>query len=105
MVTLIFHTLSKSKILSIYLNLKNKEALNSLDIIKDVLKRGGVIAVPTDTIYGVACLACNKDSLAKIYQIKGRSLSKPLAIAVGNVEDLEKYDLINYYLKKIQLET
>jgi tRNA A37 threonylcarbamoyladenosine synthetase subunit TsaC/SUA5/YrdC len=62
-----------------------------LDHVRDVLRKGGVIAVPTDTIYGIACLACNKKSLDKIYQIKSRDSNKPLAISVGNSEDLEKY--------------
>lgn len=67
-----------------------KDALKDLDKVKSVLKRGGIIAVPTDTIYGVACLACNTSSLQKIYSIKGRDMAKPLAISVGNVHDLEK---------------
>jgi tRNA A37 threonylcarbamoyladenosine synthetase subunit TsaC/SUA5/YrdC len=61
-----------------------------LDRINKILKSGGVIAVPTDTIYGIACLACNKNALKKVYEIKGRSQSKPLAICVGNIDDLEK---------------
>lgn len=69
-----------------------------MERIKNVLKAGGVIAVPTDTIYGVACLACNSHSLEKIYKIKGRSSNKPLAISVGRSEDLEKY---HYFHKKI----
>ena len=64
------------------------------------MKSGGVIAVPTDTIYGVACLACNKESLDKIYKIKGRNLSKPLAISVGKSEDLEKFIIILYSPRK-----
>jgi tRNA A37 threonylcarbamoyladenosine synthetase subunit TsaC/SUA5/YrdC len=55
-----------------------------------VLRSGGIIAVPTDTIYGLACLACNKESLDKIYRIKGRDSIKPLAICVSKIEDLEK---------------
>lgn len=47
--------------------------------------------MPTDTIYGLACLACNKESLSKIYSIKGRDSAKPLAICVGNTTDLAKY--------------
>ena len=57
--------------------------------------------MPTDTIYGLACLACNIESLAKIYKIKGRSLTKPLAISVGKVEDLAKW--ANVTLSNAQL--
>ena len=47
-----------------------------------------------DTIYGLACLACNTAALNKIYQIKGRNLEKPLAISVGKTDDLIKYKVI-----------
>ena len=80
------------------------DALKNLDRLKSVLKQGGIIAVPTDTIYGVACLACNKQSLAKIYSIKGRDMAKPLAISVGRIEDLEKYilkDFLNKYISVV----
>jgi len=39
--------------------------------------------VLTDTIYGVACLACNKSALDKIYSMKGRDLAKPLGINIS----------------------
>lgn len=68
-----------------------------MERVKTVLKSGGVIAVPTDTIYGVACLACNKNSLDKIYKIKGRNSAKPLAISVGRPEDLEKFFEFFFY--------
>ena len=67
-----------------------KEALKNIDLIVNKLKTGSIIAVPTDTIYGLACLACNKESLSKIYSIKGRDSAKPLAICVGEITDLEK---------------
>ncbi len=70
--------------------LTTKEALGNLERIASVLRSGGVVAVPTDTIYGVACLACNKSALDKIYSMKGRDLAKPLALAVGKVTDLIK---------------
>ena len=68
-----------------------KDALKNLDIVVNQLKSGSIIAVPTDTIYGLACLACNKESLSKIYSIKGRDSAKLLAICVGNTTDLAKY--------------
>ncbi|XP_059810322.1 yrdC domain-containing protein, mitochondrial [Hypanus sabinus] len=56
-----------------------------------VLQCGRVVAVPTDTIYGIACLAQNSEAIRRIYDIKGRNSDKPLAISVGNVEDIYKY--------------
>ncbi|XP_076827917.1 threonylcarbamoyl-AMP synthase [Brachyhypopomus gauderio] len=55
------------------------------------LKDGQVVAVPTDTIYGLACLAQNSKAIEKLYNIKGRNVSKPLAICVGEVQDIYKY--------------
>lgn len=52
------------------------------------LQKGSVIAVPTDTIYGIAGLAQNSDSVNRIYNIKNRSYSKPVAISVGEIDDL-----------------
>lgn len=56
-----------------------------------VLLAGDVIAVPTDTLYGVAALAQNNDAIDKIYQIKKRSSTKPLAICVAEIEDVYKW--------------
>ncbi|XP_053488013.1 yrdC domain-containing protein, mitochondrial [Ictalurus furcatus] len=55
------------------------------------LKEGQVIAVPTDTIYGLACLAQNSEAIKRVYDIKGRNGNKPLAICVGEVQDIYKY--------------
>lgn len=52
----------------------------------EALRSGGIIALPTDTIYGVASLAQNQKAVNKIYNIKRRVESKPLAICVGNVQ-------------------
>ncbi|XP_069080083.1 threonylcarbamoyl-AMP synthase isoform X2 [Pleurodeles waltl] len=60
-----------------------------------VLQEGGVIGVPTDTVYGLACLAQNSQSIKNMYSVKGRNGSKPLAICVGNIEDIYRYCHVN----------
>lgn len=45
-----------------------------------VAKDGGIIVFPTDTVYGIGCNPYNKKSVDKIYQIKGRSKTKPFPI-------------------------
>ena len=54
------------------------------------LKNGDVIALPTDTVYGIAVLAQSTVAVKKLYQIKGRHFEKPIAISVENVDDLNK---------------
>ncbi|XP_054478038.1 yrdC domain-containing protein, mitochondrial [Anoplopoma fimbria] len=55
------------------------------------LKEGYVVGVPTDTIYGLACLAQNSEAVRKTYDVKGRNGHKPLAICVGEIQDIYKY--------------
>lgn len=55
------------------------------------LKNGNVIAIPTDTIYGVAALAQSTEAVSKLYEIKRRHEEKPVAICVGNLEDVYKW--------------
>ncbi|KAM9319424.1 threonylcarbamoyl-AMP synthase [Gastrophryne carolinensis] len=69
-----------------------KEILNTS---AGILQQGGTIAVPTDTIYGIACLAQNSQSLSNIYNVKGRNGTKPLAICVGDIEDIYRYCHVN----------
>lgn len=55
------------------------------------LCKGEVIATPTDTIYGLAALANNAKAVTKIYDIKGRNSTKPVAICVAELEDVYKW--------------
>jgi L-threonylcarbamoyladenylate synthase len=48
-----------------------------------ILKQGGIIAYPTDTVYGIGTNAFNVEAVQRIYQIKERPLSSPLSIAVA----------------------
>lgn len=57
----------------------------------DFLVNGYVIAVPTDTIYGLACSANCPDAIKKLYSIKGRDATKPVAICVTNIADVRKW--------------
>lgn len=60
----------------------------SIALAIDILNSGGVVAIPTDTVYGLACSATNSDGINKLYEIKKRNESKPVAICVGKVEDV-----------------
>ncbi|KAM4600569.1 threonylcarbamoyl-AMP synthase [Polymixia lowei] len=59
------------------------------------LKEGHVVALPTDTIYGLACLAQHSEAIRKVYGIKGRNGQKPLAICVGEIQDIYTYCKVN----------
>ncbi|KAE8727677.1 yrdC domain-containing protein [Hibiscus syriacus] len=62
----------------------------------EALKSGKVIAVPTDTLYGFACDACSSEAVNRIYEIKGRKHTSPLAICVGDVSDIKHFAVIDH---------
>lgn len=68
----------------------NTDGVHILHSTLKALKDGQVIAVPTDTIYGLACLAQNSEAIKRVYDVKGRNGNKPLAICVGEVQDIYK---------------
>jgi L-threonylcarbamoyladenylate synthase len=57
----------------------------------DVLKSGGIILYPTDTIWGIGCDATNSDAVEKIYQLKQRADTKSMLVLVENPNWLYEY--------------
>lgn len=56
----------------------------------EILKRGGLVAFPTETVYGLGGDALNAKSSEKIYAAKGRPSDNPLIVHICDMEDLEK---------------
>ncbi len=56
----------------------------------EILERGGLVAFPTDTVYGVGALAFNGEAVKSIYAAKDRPVEKAIAILLGGLEDLDK---------------
>lgn len=56
----------------------------------DVLKRGGLVAFPTDTVYGVGALAFDATAVESIYAAKDRPVEKAIPILIGGPEDLDR---------------
>lgn len=54
------------------------------------LEKGGIIAIPTETVYGLAANALNESAVKKIYDLKKRPLYNPLIVHIGSVDELEK---------------
>lgn len=66
-----------------------------IEMIADCFLAGKIIAYPTDTIYGLGCLATDKKAIEKIYQIKKRELNKPLIILVKSYCMLKKHCFVS----------
>ncbi|XP_055624214.1 threonylcarbamoyl-AMP synthase [Toxorhynchites rutilus septentrionalis] len=54
----------------------------------NLLESGQVIALPTDTVYGLACSANDPEAIQRLYAIKGRKETKPVAICVADIDNL-----------------
>jgi len=56
----------------------------------EVLRAGGLVAFPTDTVYGIGALAFDSDAVESIYTAKERPIEKAIPILVGEIKDTEK---------------
>ncbi len=54
------------------------------------LKSGGIIAIPTDTVYGLGADPFNVDAVQKLYTIKGRPDGKPIPLVLSSVADVHR---------------
>eukprot|EP00123_Amoebidium_parasiticum_P011353 comp20667_c0_seq1/m.26832 comp20667_c0_seq1/g.26832 ORF comp20667_c0_seq1/g.26832 comp20667_c0_seq1/m.26832 type:complete len:520 (-) comp20667_c0_seq1:126-1685(-) len=77
------------------LSLEKNGTENALAAAKKVLLEGGVVAIPTDTVYGVACLAKMGTGVRHLYESKGRHFHKPVAICVRTIECIAKHAKVN----------
>ncbi|WP_163996634.1 L-threonylcarbamoyladenylate synthase [Pyxidicoccus caerfyrddinensis] len=57
----------------------------------EVLERGGLLAYPTDTYYGLGCDLSSKKGIERLYQLKGRDKKKPLSFLCPDLSDVAKY--------------
>jgi tRNA threonylcarbamoyl adenosine modification protein (Sua5/YciO/YrdC/YwlC family) len=72
-----------------------------IDKTVEVLKEGGVIAYPTDTIYGFGCDMYNKKAIQRIYQIKKRDLKKPFSFICSDLKNISLYAQVTNQAYKI----
>lgn len=57
----------------------------------DILKDGGVVAFPTETVYGLGALATDAAAVQRIFEAKGRPSDNPLIVHIGHKEDVDNY--------------
>lgn len=61
----------------------------------EVLERGGLVAYPTDTVYGLGCDSMNKSAVERLYQVKGMDRRKSLAFICHDLSDIAKYAVVD----------
>ncbi len=61
-----------------------------IDEAAEIIRRGGLVAFPTETVYGLGADALNEKAVAAIYEAKGRPSDNPMIVHIAHAEDLKK---------------
>jgi tRNA threonylcarbamoyl adenosine modification protein (Sua5/YciO/YrdC/YwlC family) len=71
-----------------------------INMVVATLKKGGVIAYPTDTLYGIGCDIMNKKAIERIYQIKQWPKNKPFSFICSDLKNISQYAKVSNYAYK-----
>ena len=73
--------------------MKTEIITNDIKKAAEIIRNGGLVAVPTETVYGLAGSGLNEKAVNNIYEVKGRPAIKPLSLMVPDAGAMEKYCL------------
>ena len=83
------------------LKLNSKNPQNRLiKKVVDCLKKGGIVAYPTDTYYGIGCDILNKKAIEKVYRLKSRNKNKPFSFICSGLKNISTYAKVSNYAYK-----
>ncbi|MBQ9816664.1 MAG: threonylcarbamoyl-AMP synthase [Proteobacteria bacterium] len=63
--------------------------------IADIIRQGGLVVYPTDTIYGLGCDMMQKKSVERVYQMKGKNRKHPLSFICPDLKNIAKYAVVS----------
>ena len=69
---------------------KNKIEYSELEEVADIIKNGGLVAIPTETVYGLGADGLNSDALKKIFIAKKRPIDNPLILHISDISQVYK---------------
>jgi len=86
----------------IRLDLDNENQIEKISkTASEILKSGGVVIYPTDTLYGIGANAFDDDAVAKIYKIKKQDRNKPISVIVKDIKMARKIACIDSRVEKM----
>ncbi len=65
--------------------------LNTAKNAAEIIKNSGLVAIPTETVYGLGANGLDESAVAKIFEVKGRPQDNPLILHISKVEDMEQF--------------
>lgn len=71
--------------------METKRITDHIEDAAQILRAGGLVAVPTETVYGLAGNGLNEEAVSEIYEVKGRPAIKPLSLMVPDESAMERY--------------
>ncbi len=71
--------------------MKTKIITDDLRTASDIIRSGGLVAVPTETVYGLAGNGLSAEAVSHIYEVKGRPAVKPLSLMVPDASAFDRY--------------
>lgn len=66
-----------------------------------ILHKGGLVAIPTETVYGLSACATNKEAVDRIYEVKGRPRSHPLIVHVDTLQRAEQWGVFTEFSRRL----
>ena len=71
--------------------MKTERLTENIEAAAALIRRGGLVAVPTETVYGLAANGLDEGAVRRLYEVKGRPAVKPLSLMVAGAEAFERY--------------
>ena len=73
-----------------YLDFKNKTDYTKLKEPAKIIKEGGIVIFPTETVYGIGTNGLNEKAVQQLYEVKQRPLNKPISLLVNSIDMIEE---------------
>ena len=70
-------------------NIARASDASTMNLAVQTLANGGLVAIPTETVYGLSAAISNEDAIAKIFVVKGRPQNHPLIVHIANIDELQ----------------
>lgn len=77
------------------IKIETDDNTKNLKIAANIIKKGGIVIFPTETVYGIGTNGLDEEAVKKLYEVKDRLLNKPISLLVSN------FDMINQVAKDI----
>lgn len=83
--------LEETKVFKVQPDLSGKDDIKNLTFAAEVLRKGGLVAFPTETVYGLGANALDEIAVKSIFTAKGRAQDNPLIVHLAKADDMDKY--------------